>query len=520
MDSPSPEDYFSAKHSLDGSGPDFSPNITVLPDRPRTPHVREGSCSGSPRLIKILPFEEVREISVPSPTSEKVAPSPSTCSRRRFSSRFDIETEIVSMVYDEYGKLGDPKKLRETQDSKDLSVVEYLRVIKKAYHHDFRDKICEVMLQDMENKASLVINDGTFKRKPNLSSWIFQVPSPRDLSQVTPDAGLTHPHPRILEIGCGEGLWCFRAKSENPTWTVHGLDDTKHWLCVHKDMEFCDFMSLGCLSKTEDYFGCVKLTDSKPEFTERNINHLLDHGNPLPTNHYSLIRGRDVFDRVESWMGFLDSARQLLQPDGVVEFIELDPRPRMPFIGPMTEVDKSHKAKACDNWTGRIEDRFEKPKDLELAINVPNWSARVETRLKAGLRPMDGVPAENLRSHLEDAGFCDVKQIIAPLSIGGKNIIGQKLKDVILWQLGLEDSIPKLKAELPEVELEEIESGKYHLNLYIVTGRKPPKLRTGDLLSDGLREEMSESKYFAMARSTDTRSIQWKRLVDRHLAGT
>lgn len=40
--------------------------------------------------------------------------------------------------------------------------------------------------------------------------------------------------------------------------------------------------------------------------------------------------------------------------------------------------------------------------------------------------------------------FYDVKQVIAPLSIGGKTIIGQKLKDVILWQLSLEDSIPKV----------------------------------------------------------------------------
>lgn len=95
---------------------------------------------------------------------------------------------------------------------------------------------------------------------------------------------------------------------------------------------------------------------------------------------------------------------RLLQPDGVVEFIELDPRPRIPFTGPMSEVDRSHETKACDNWTGKIADRFEKPKDLELAINVPNWSARVKARLKAGLRLMDGVPAENLRSRLEDAG--------------------------------------------------------------------------------------------------------------------
>ncbi|KAF4635743.1 hypothetical protein G7Y89_g2346 [Cudoniella acicularis] len=58
----------------------------------------------------------------------------------------------------------------------------------------------------------------------------------------------------------------------------------------------------------------------------------------------------------------------------------------------------------------------------------------------------------------------------------------------------------KLKAGLPALEIEEIKSGLYHLNLHIVTGRKLPKPYTGDLLADGTRQEMSPPTYDAIAR--------------------
>jgi hypothetical protein len=59
------------------------------------------------------------------------------------------------------------------------------------------------------------------------------------------------------------------------------------------------------------------------------------------------------------------------------------------------------------NWTDKIEDRFKNPIDDEfatLATTVPQWSNRVEERLKATLRPKDGVPAAHLKSWLEGAG--------------------------------------------------------------------------------------------------------------------
>jgi hypothetical protein len=136
--------------------------------------------------------------------------------------------------------------------------------------------------------------------------------------------------------------------------------------------------------------------------------------------------------------------------------------------------------------------------------------------------------------------FYDVKQWILRLHIGDKTPTGQKLKTLVLERIELEDSIPKvrprfisgdcafhlpdsctinglrtdflqLKAELPSPELDEIASGNYYFNLHIVTGRKPPYPRPGDLLSDGTRQEMTASTYDAMARFNDAKSSQWKR---------
>ena len=70
------------------------------------------------------------------------------------------------------------------------------------------------------------------------------------------------------------------------------------------------------------------------------------------------------------------------------------------------------------------------------------------------------------------------------------------------------------------IEKDAIESGDYYLNLHIVTGRKPCHPRAGDLLLNGSRQEMTASKYEAMARTEDPKSNQWKRFdLDGELTG-
>jgi hypothetical protein len=128
-----------------------------------------------------------------------------------------------------------------------------------------------------------------------------------------------------------------------------------------------------------------------------------------------------------------------------------------------------------------------------------------------------------------ELSFYDVEEVIIRLPVGGDTTTGQKLRDMILYQLELEDSIPKvfifhpttqgkptsdtsqLKAELPVIDLADLYSGEYHLNFHIVTGRKPSTPRTGDLLANGSRNEMTPFTYQAMARDNDYRAPQWKR---------
>jgi hypothetical protein len=95
---------------------------------------------------------------------------------------------------------------------------------------------------------------------------------------------------------------------------------------------------------------------------------------------------------------------RILQPDGVVEFVEIDPRPRATYIGRDHKETRDHKSGPQTDWTDKIADRFKDPCDEELATTVPGWIGRVEARLKANLRPHDGVAAANLKSWLEGAG--------------------------------------------------------------------------------------------------------------------
>lgn len=67
-----------------------------------------------------------------------------------------------------------------------------------------------------------------------------------------------------------------------------------------------------CGKVTEDYFGNVHLSQEDAEFTVRNINCLLAHPHPIPQNLYGLIRGRDIFDKVESYKTFLEDVLRLV----------------------------------------------------------------------------------------------------------------------------------------------------------------------------------------------------------------
>lgn len=66
---------------------------------------------------------------------------------------------------------------------------------------------------------------------------------------------------------------------------------------------------LSSTGMASDYFAGATPAQSFPEFTMRNINRLLRHENPIPCNFYEFIRGREIFDRVESYKMFLEDVR-------------------------------------------------------------------------------------------------------------------------------------------------------------------------------------------------------------------
>jgi hypothetical protein len=225
----------------------------------------------------------------------------------------------------------------------------------------------------------------------------------------------------------------------------------------------------------------------------------------------------------------------------VVEFLEVDPRPRVSVVDKRRSSSNDHTSGPETNWTDNIADRFKDPHDEQLATNVPEWTQRVEERLKATLRPKDGVPAANLKSWLEGAGFWDVKQVVLRLPVGGSSSGGKLLLDVMKQQVALENQIPtvslqaflgreiayevvliesQLAANLPQIDFDKISKGNYFINMHIVTARKPKYPRPGDKLMDGTRQEMTAQKYDAMKKLNDGKSShQWRRFnLDGKLA--
>lgn len=65
----------------------------------------------------------------------------------------------------------------------------------------------------------------------------------------------------------------------------------------------------GSRKASEDYFSGVHDTQEHPEFSVRNLNCILAHQTPIPHNLYSIVRGRDIFDRIESYKTFLEDVR-------------------------------------------------------------------------------------------------------------------------------------------------------------------------------------------------------------------
>lgn len=138
-------------------------------------------------------------------------------------------------------------------------------IVELQYRERLRAVIV-LQLEAEENQPKLHLDDVPQISKERLSLWALRELaaqlSPRSTSEEPRPLVYNGP-PRVLEIGCGDGAWCFKVKKEQPDWIVEGIDDTDHvcillrgvegcanngglqqWRCVHNDVQL----------KVSDYF--------------------------------------------------------------------------------------------------------------------------------------------------------------------------------------------------------------------------------------------------------------------------
>jgi hypothetical protein len=69
----------------------------------------------------------------------------------------------------------------------------------------------KVLAPQMDGKASVLVEDGIWKDR--LSSWDFAPRSPAPTYEGNFEDGhalaVYHGAPRVLELGCSDGTWCF-----------------------------------------------------------------------------------------------------------------------------------------------------------------------------------------------------------------------------------------------------------------------------------------------------------------------
>ncbi len=101
-------------------------------------------------------------------------------------------------------------------------------------------KVIEIQMEERTYPA-----DEDDEEKPplirSLSSWDY-LGFPVSPCVGTPDGAqvtlvYTGP-PRVLEIGCGNGSWCFASKYRHQDWIIEGIDDADHWTEARPDLTF------------------------------------------------------------------------------------------------------------------------------------------------------------------------------------------------------------------------------------------------------------------------------------------
>ncbi|PQE16757.1 hypothetical protein CJF30_00003464 [Rutstroemia sp. NJR-2017a BBW] len=253
---------------LDGSGAESEDKEATRAEEQRLEDLDRGRSSLASHFIPSQLVEPMSNLSIQSPSPiQNFDGSPAA----------NFDTDQVWMVYNEYGELVDAKSVLRPQRSRDMKdITQIMRLFQKVYHHD-------------SVRIRLV--------------FLKYAPSSPPLLPLT-----------LAQVGCSDGSWCFQLKSAHPDWMIDGIDDTDHWTCMNKDTD----LRHGCMDQSLKRSANIKCRDSvlpkimsqtEVKFKVRNLNCLLNHREPIPRNFYSFIRGRDIFDRTESYKNLLDDIR-------------------------------------------------------------------------------------------------------------------------------------------------------------------------------------------------------------------
>jgi hypothetical protein len=118
-----------------------------------------------------------------------------------------------------------------------LTDAQILYKIKTAFHHQYKMRMGEVILPQLDTRSPMVMTDGSLFMSYRLISWQFKPRTPRSLVTTPDDSNpviaVYQGPPRVLELGCSNGNWCFNLKAEQPSWIIEGIDDTDHWTVIH-----------------------------------------------------------------------------------------------------------------------------------------------------------------------------------------------------------------------------------------------------------------------------------------------
>lgn len=116
-------------------------SISSSPPSPGSKPCCVSVCGSSSPLIEVIPPEELKDSS---PSKLLISKEHPLSRLAKKDSRLKSSVKVC-MVYNEYGELVDERTLKHHPKPSELSVIQILRVIRKAYHHQVRKRLSIVL---------------------------------------------------------------------------------------------------------------------------------------------------------------------------------------------------------------------------------------------------------------------------------------------------------------------------------------------------------------------------------------